>query len=99
MRHRHRHHQGGVEVHWSRLSGGRRTLNAGAGALEVTAGWGHAGKVAISMPAKGRALKRDYGEEERQAMGLAVAQLGAITFDIYLNDVAHWQNIPARVWE
>jgi hypothetical protein len=25
--------------------------------------------------------------------------LGADTRDIYLNDIAYWQNIPARVWD
>ncbi|HVA80589.1 MAG TPA: type ISP restriction/modification enzyme [Candidatus Binataceae bacterium] len=25
--------------------------------------------------------------------------LGADTCDIYLNDIAYWRNIPARVWE
>jgi hypothetical protein len=25
--------------------------------------------------------------------------LGERTFDIYLNEVAYWKNIPSRVWE
>ena len=25
--------------------------------------------------------------------------LGESTFDIYLNEVAYWKNVPARVWE
>lgn len=28
----------------------------------------------------------------------ALAHLGEMTFDIYLNDVACWRNVPARVW-
>jgi len=62
------------------------------------------------MPGKGKAIKRDYTEQEReaiaqagQARGLEPAQalklLGDHTYDVYLNDVACWSNIPARVWE
>src|SRR5262249_27113251 len=29
----------------------------------------------------------------------AFARLGEKTFDIYLNDVAFWKNVPANVWE
>jgi len=32
-------------------------------------------------------------------MGEATGQLGEDTRDVYLNDVAYWQNIPARVWD
>lgn len=28
----------------------------------------------------------------------ALEQLGETTYDIYLNEVAYWRNIPARVW-
>ena len=28
----------------------------------------------------------------------ALACLGAKTGDVYLNDVAYWRNVPARVW-
>ena len=29
----------------------------------------------------------------------AYLPLGAHTYDIYLNDVAYWCNVPSRVWE
>src|SRR5205807_2254913 len=29
----------------------------------------------------------------------ACGHLGESTCDVYLNDVAYWKNIPARVWE
>jgi len=51
------------------------------------------------MPAKGRLVERGYTPEERTAVGDAIAQLGETTFDVYLNDVAYWKNIPVRVRE
>ena len=61
--------------------------------LAVTAGWGHAGKDGVTMPGKGRLIERDYTSEERDIT------LGDRTCDVYLNEVAHWKNIPLRVWE
>ncbi len=84
-------------------------LNPDAGDLALTAGWGHAGKDAATMPGKGKAVKRDYTPEELAALregapplGLTLEQamehLGKSTYDIYLNDTAYWQNIPEKVW-
>ena len=78
--------------------------------LAVTAGWGHAGQNGVVMPGRGKAVERDYTVEEKQAivngagqLGISPEQaldlLGERTFDIYLNDVAYWKNIPAKVWE
>jgi hypothetical protein len=68
----------------------------------VTARWGLAGKGGVCMPGKGRAIERAYTPGERAALGpnadAALACLGATTFDIYLNDVAFWRCVPARVW-
>jgi hypothetical protein len=61
------------------------------------------------MPGKGKAVRRDYIPEERAAiregapaLGLtpeqAIEHLGEITYDIYLNEVAYWRNIPEKVW-
>ncbi len=72
-------------------------------------GWGHGGKDGITMPGKGKAVKRDYTPEElaairegAQALGLtveaALEHLGEATYDIYLNDTAYWRNIPEKVW-
>ncbi|MGD0828078.1 MAG: type ISP restriction/modification enzyme [Desulfobaccales bacterium] len=61
------------------------------------------------MPGKGKVITRDYAPEELTAiregagaLGLtldeALEHLGETTCDIYLNESAYWQNIPARVW-
>jgi len=80
-------------------------LNPDAGDLDVTAGWGHAGKGGVTMPAKGKVIERAYTTQEVGALREAplrqdelMARLGQTTFDIYLNDVACWRNIPAGVW-
>ena len=67
--------------------------------FEVTAHWGIAGKGSICMPGKGKAVERAYTPDELAALGDGVAQLGATTFDIYLNDAAYWKNVPKAVWE
>jgi hypothetical protein len=53
-----------------------------AGDLDLTAGWGHAGKGGVTMPGKGR-----------------LSACGNEAFDVLLNDVACWRNIPTAVWE
>ncbi len=91
----------------SRETGG--SLNPDAGELDVTAGWGHGGNGGAVMPGKGKIIERDYTGKEREAiaegsgqLGLtpeyALNLLGARTFDVYLNNIAYWTNIPARVW-
>jgi hypothetical protein len=78
--------------------------------LAMTAGWGYAGKDGAVMPGKGKAIKRDYTAEEKQTVARGASQLGIsqetvlellgdYTFDIYLNDVAYWKNIPKEVWD
>jgi hypothetical protein len=78
--------------------------------LAITAGWGHAGKNDAVMPGKGKIVERDYTPEEKDAiqngaknLGMSREQvfscLGEHTFDIYLNDVAYWRNVPMEVWE
>jgi hypothetical protein len=92
----------------ARVGGGQ--LNPAAGELDVTARWAISGKGGVCMPAMGKSEERDYSEEERGAitegaakLGLdiqtAFARLGEKTFDIYLNDIAFWKNVPAKVWE
>ncbi|MBM3748998.1 MAG: hypothetical protein FJW34_24790 [Acidobacteria bacterium] len=76
----------------------------------MTAGWGHAGKGGITMPARGKVVERPYDPQERaaieqgcEALGLtadeATALLGDIALDVYLNEKAYWKNVPVRVWE
>lgn len=65
----------------------------------VTAGWGHAGAGGVTMPAKGKLDFRDFSEKELAAIDAeSKLYLGEKTFDIYLNDVAYWRNVPERVW-
>lgn len=91
----------------ARVDGG--SLDSGRGDLAVTVSWGHAGQGDVVMPGKGRAVSRDYNPEEiaaisagAEALGFSLDQimhhLGETTFDIYLNDVAFWRNVPANVW-
>ncbi len=88
------------------------TTKIGQGVLDLalTAGWGHAGKGGVVMPAKGRLSLRAYDAGERKAIeGEAMARgmtaedvirlLGETTCDVYLNDTAYWRNIPLNVWE
>ncbi len=65
----------------------------------ITARWGIAGKAGICMPSTGKAIERAYAAEERTALGDGIVQLGATTFDIYLNDSAYWKNVPKVVWD
>jgi hypothetical protein len=92
----------------SKVGGG--ALDADAGDLAVTAGWGHAGKEGVTMPGKGRIVQRTFSKAELDAIadaakarGLsqkqALALLGGDTRDLYLNDKAYWRNVPANVWE
>ena len=91
----------------SKAGGGH--LNPDAGDLALTAGWGHGGKAGVTMPGKGKVTTRAYTPEElaairegARALGLtpeqALEHLGESTFDIYLNDVAYWRNVPEKVW-
>jgi hypothetical protein len=91
----------------SKVGGG--ALNPDAGDLALTVGWGHGGKDGITMPGKGKVITRDYTPEEltairegAPALGLtpeqAIEHLGESTYDIYLNEMAYWRNIPEKVW-
>jgi hypothetical protein len=87
-----------------------RQLDPSAGDLAVTAGWGHAGKGGVTMPGRGRLVERPYTEAELAAfreglsdLGLTydelMACLGGACYDVYLNDLAYWRCVPARVWK
>lgn len=92
----------------SRVADGQIRIESGE--LEISAGWGSGGKGGITMPGKGKTVKRDYTpgelkilEESAARFSLSAGEitqiLGAQTFDVYLNDAAFWRNIPAAVWE
>jgi hypothetical protein len=79
------------------------------GELDMTAGWGHFGKGDAIMPGAGKTVERSYTPKERDLIeqgavkrGLtfkqALEQLGETTCDIYLNDIAYWNNVPLNVW-
>jgi Type ISP C-terminal specificity domain len=55
----------------------------------VTAGWGHAGKDGVTMPAKGK-----YNIRESE-----INDLGETTYDIFINNFAYWRNVPEKVWQ
>jgi hypothetical protein len=53
---------------------GGKSLNPDARDLDVTAGWGHAGKGGAVMPGKGRIVEREYTAEEREAIAKWIEQ-------------------------
>jgi hypothetical protein len=68
-----------------------------------------AGKTASPCRKKSKAVKRDYTPEKlaairegAEAQGLTLEQtlehLGESIYDIYLNEVSSWRNIPEKVW-
>lgn len=66
--------------------------------LRLAARWGYAGQHGVTMPGPGRAAARPYHIVERAAVGAHAGVLGEDTFDVPLNDVAFWCNLPKRVW-
>jgi len=61
-----------------------KQINPEAGDLDVTAGWGHAGKEGVTMPGRGR-VEASVGAAEGM--------------DVYLNAEVYWKNIPQPAWE
>jgi hypothetical protein len=66
---------------------------SGEANLSLTAGWGHAGQNGVTMPGKGKLETRPFKAAEATALS------GPATHDVYLNESACWQNIPAPVWD
>jgi hypothetical protein len=60
--------------------------------LQLTTGWGHAGKGGVTMPGKGKTVSRPLTTEEQPGFSEE-------TLDVYLNAVCYWKNIPRPVWE
>ena len=88
---------------------GGGSINPAKNDLEVTAGWGHAGKKGVTMPGWGKVVRREYDEEETRALRDGAAKLGITlqealdllghqTCDVYLNGGVYWCNIPANVY-
>lgn len=89
------------------VTGGQ--LNPAAGDLALNARWGYLQRDAITMPGPGTLTERAYTSAERealaegaQALGMScdtlLDLLGPTTYDVYLNTVAYWRNIPVNVW-
>ena len=53
----------------------------------LNAGWGHLGTGDAVMPGQGRAVERAH-----------TTAFGDTTYDVHLNDNAHWRNVPAAIW-
>jgi hypothetical protein len=68
-------------------------LNPDEGHLEVTAGWGYAGKGGVCMPGTGKHETRGQRDARLKAA------FGEETLDIYLNETAYWSNVPKCVWD
>ena len=69
-----------------RVGGG--SINPDNGELAMTVGWGYPGKDGVTMPGKGRI-------EPHPVEGAATEP----AYDLYLNEVAYWANVPRSVWE
>jgi len=78
--------------------------------FSITAGWGHAGKDGMTMPGRGKLVRRERSQKEHAelvqgiaALGMseeaAIACLGSTVVDVYLNDRCAWTGIPEKVWE
>ena len=78
----------------STMDGGNMTSDD----FSMTAGWGHYGQGEAVMPGQGRVVERSYMAEERAALSNAAEALGDTTYDVHLNNRAHWRNVPAIVW-
>lgn len=89
----------------SRVGGG--SLNSEMNDTLVNVGWAHIGEDGIAMPGSGKSDQREYTAEEIEAIGREsglskiemMKLLGPTTYDIFLNDVAYWKNVPLGVWE
>jgi hypothetical protein len=78
--------------------------------FSITAGWGHAGKDGVTMPGRGKLVRRERSQKEDAelaqgiaALGMsqeaATACLGSAVVDVYLNERCAWTGIPKKVWE
>ena len=74
-----------------KVGGGALVLEKGE--LDLTAGWGHGGKGGVCMPGRGKLVEREA------VKGDAGAVLGDAALDVYLNDLAYWENVPRAVWD
>ena len=77
-------------------------VNPDAGDLELTAGWGHAGKEGVTMPGRGKVERSEVGDQRSAEHGVnptSDSRLPTPGLDIYLNGQTFWRNVPVPVWE
>ena len=74
-------------------------LDPDAGDLDLTAGWGHAGKGGVTMPGKGRSRRSEVGGQLKAESGEQRSEVGGQSLDVFLNANVYWRNIPQPVWE
>jgi hypothetical protein len=90
----------------TKVGGGQ--LDPSKGDVKIDVGWGHGTEVV--MPGVGKAIERAYSSEELKGIcaegalnGLSERKVldtvGDKTFDVFLNDVAYWKNVPMGVWD
>lgn len=82
---------------------GGGALNPDAGELDLTVGWGHGGKGGVCMPGRGKIETRNAGvppaSSKSKSTSAAPEPFGPTVHDIYLNNAAYWENVPAAVWD
>jgi len=61
-------------------------------------GWGNRTDKGVTMPLRGRAVPRAYGDAEA-ATSECAPLLGATMVDVGMNDASFWRGIPETVWE
>lgn len=72
--------------------------------LAVTARWGYAGQGGVTMPGKGKVqVTNEQPTTSDHPLTLSpdhllTPSLGTTSYDIFLNDIAYWKNVPERVW-
>ncbi len=60
--------------------------------------WGNRTDKGVTMPLRGRAVPRAYGDAEAATSEYAPL-LGATMVDVGMNDASFWRGIPETVWE
>ena len=92
----------------SRTDGGQ--IDPDGGDLRVQAGWGHGGKGGVTMPGKGRIVRRAWRPDESAQLSEDAARWGDIACDIYLSDGkiagvrdenygVFLSGVPSAVWD
>lgn len=94
---------------FERLDG--KSANPDAGDLDLTAGWGHAGKGGVCMPGRGKIVVVNAAAGHSAGVDAASSRVSCAedmrleaastttAYDVYLNDAACWRNVPEPVWE